>query len=265
MARTLIASVHFYPLKAERPSYGGYYNIPAVALGDDPVIYEITDMVEIQQEPVEGQNRRVTKRHLIDGHTIARDLVQSWTGNRLGCGPDSRPGVFIVRDRLPKLNPDGTNIVDLEGKAVFEDPGDERKQAMFREDLAAARACDANYARYLINDGSAQAMDPRKVQFISALARAAARAYQPSVDWLREGAQLQMKVCQYCSTPILNSIVKCPKCSEVVDITRYAHMQAIEKQAVKDAEMSLVTERRLLKEAQAAAEKAARATELQPA
>src|SRR3954468_1212775 len=97
-----IASVHFFPLSADRPSYNGVFRLPAVAPGGDPVIYEIDDHVELLNEPVEGQNRRTVRRNLVEAIKIARDIVGMWTGkgghSRLGCSADSHPGVWIVRD-----------------------------------------------------------------------------------------------------------------------------------------------------------------------
>lgn len=232
-----IASVHFAPLHAERSGYNGVFNIPAVAVGADPVIYEIDDHVEILNEPVEGQNRRSVRRNLIEAIVIARDIVGMWTGknghSRLGCGPDSHPGVWIVRDRLPKVNADGTLVTNLEGKAILEDISMDLQRELFEEDTVANRAADANFANWLINDASGIASDPRQIKFIQPLARSAARAYQPNIQWLREGAQLQTTTCQYCTKPVLATAVKCPHCAEVINVVEWARLQSIQETALR--------------------------------
>lgn len=243
-----IASIHFHPLKADRGVYGGYYSIDAVPVGGDPIVIMIEDKIQYWQGPyamsgVEGRRSQHSTR--IAAEDIAADIVREWTENGVGKSQDSHPGVWVVREKRPVLNPDGTWVMGLDKHAVFEPATFEECQQMFKEDLAKARACDANYASYLIQDANAIASDPRgnRIPFIQPVARAAAKAYRPDVMWLREGAALQMKICPYCTKPVAESAIKCPSCSEIIDFEAYGRMEARKNESVRKAKEDLTKER----------------------
>lgn len=229
--RAKVASVHFHHLKAEYPTFGGYYEIPAVPLNGEPFILELSEKIELSQGPYETsqqKGKREQRRTLITPDTIATELVRVWTQNRIGCNHLVHPGVWQVRERIPVLDGNGVQILDIENRGVFQDATPEQIESMFAEDLAAARSADAGYANYLIGEGNSKASDPRGnlIPFISAVARAAAKTYRPEVTWLREGAGLEMKTCPYCTQPCPATAIKCPRCLEVVDMEAFATLEA---------------------------------------
>src|SRR5438067_105228 len=126
MSLARVASIHFAEVTADRAIYGGRYAIPAVGLGQKPVILEIEDKVQRDEGPIStgpGGNRRQQLRYHVDGFDIARDIVNQWTANGLGYTPDAHPGIWLVRDRLPLMRKDEHGkedyVMDGFGHQVF--------------------------------------------------------------------------------------------------------------------------------------------------
>lgn len=229
-----IASIFFAPVRAERP-FGGPYEIPAVPVGAEPVILNVTDRIQFEEGPYQlGNNgRRAKRRYLVYGETIARDLVHEWTANGVGMNPQCRPGIWVVRERLPVLNDDGTPVLDAEGIGTWRAATDEERDAMWIEDLNAARAADRSYAHMLFIQANAMADDPRLIPFIAPNARIAAKQYGLTAEWLREDAALAVKSCPYCTKVIPSKAIKCPRCTEIVDVEGYAILESQKAQALR--------------------------------
>ena len=241
---TRIASIHFASVHGERSQYAGVYDIPAVPLGGDPVIIEIKDMVQGWEGTYESSNvvgKRRLNRSMIWGEVIAEDLIMEWTKNGVGRDENSHPGIWIVRDRILETLPTGQIATDAEGKALFRLPSEEEKMHMWEEDLSHAKAADANYAQYLINYVRGQEKLDRggKPLVISPVAKAAAEAYAPESAFLRQGHDLVPRICPYCSDRNPATNVKCKNCHEVIDVPRYAALQAEQKKAVREADRAL--------------------------
>jgi hypothetical protein len=233
---TKVASIYFAPVRAERP-FGGPYELPAVPLGMAPAILTITDRVQIEQGPYElGSNgKRSRRQHLVKGEAIARDVVAEWSANGVGMNPQCRPGIWVIREQLPLINPDGTAQIDADGVALWRDATEEEKLAMWEEDLAAGRQADRSYANMLFVQASGMAEDPRKIPFIAPNARVAAQQYGMTAEWLKEDAALHVKQCLYCTRVIPAKAIKCPHCSEIVDVEGYAALEAQKQAALKQA------------------------------
>jgi hypothetical protein len=229
-----VASVYFAPVRAER-IYGGPYQLPAVPLGADPVTLSITDRVQIEQGPYQlGSNgKRSRRQHLVLGQVIARCVVNEWASNGVGMTPQCRPGIWAVREQLPLLNADGTPQLDADGVALWRAADPAEKNAMWEEDLVAARAADRAYANMLFIQASGMAEDPRLIPFIAANARVAAKHYGLDAEWLKEDAALHVKPCPYCTKVIPAKAIKCPKCTEIVDVEGYALLEAQKQTALK--------------------------------
>ena len=225
-----VASIYFSPVRAER-AYGGTYQLPAVPLGADPAILVIEDRVQVEQGPYQlGSNgKRSRHRYIVRADTIAHCIVAEWTQNGVGMTPQCRPGIWVVRERLPLLKPDGSPELDADGVPLWRAATEEEQAAMWVEDLAAAREADRAYANMLFIQASAMADDPRLIPFIAANARVGAKHYGLQAEWLQENAAIHVKTCQYCTKVIPAGAIKCPKCAEVVDVPAYAELEARKK------------------------------------
>jgi hypothetical protein len=231
-----IASIYFAPLRAER-MYGGPYEVPAVPLGEPPAILTVEDRIQIEQGPYQlgSGGKRSRRQHLVRADTIARCLVTEWAANGVGMTPQCRPGVWVVRERVPVLNPDGTPQLDGDGIALWRPATDEEQETMWLEDLAAARAADRAYANMLFTQANAMAEDPRRIPLIPKTARLAAQHYGLEAEWLHEDAAVNVKPCPYCTKVIPAKAIKCPKCTEIVDLEAYAQLEAQKAAAIKAA------------------------------
>ena len=233
---TKVASIYFAPVRAER-MYGGPYALPAVPLGADPVLLNITDRVQIEQGPYQlGSNgKRSRRQHVVKGEVIARCIVNEWSANGVGMNPQCRPGIWVVREQIPLVNPDGTAQLDADGIALWREAGNVEKNDMWFDDLAAARAADRAYANMLFIQANGMAEDPRLIPFIAPNARIAAKHYGLDAEWLKEDAALHVKPCPYCTKVIPAKAIKCPRCTEIVDIDGYAMLEAQKQAALKIA------------------------------
>src|ERR1700679_1012628 len=112
-----IASIHFAPVEANR-MYGGPFNMPVVPLGAEPAILELEDIMQYDEGPYSlGSNgRRQKTRSPVLGEEQAADFVREWTESGRGMGSYCRPGIWIVRDRLPLtyIDEKGTEIYKLD-------------------------------------------------------------------------------------------------------------------------------------------------------
>jgi hypothetical protein len=240
MALALIASIYFAPVKAER-NYGGPYEMPAVPPGAEPALLPVQDRVQIEEGPYQlgHGGRRAKNRHLVSGESIARDLVNEWTGNGLGMTPQCRPGIWVVRDRIPLLQDNGMPALDADGLGTWRPASEEERAAMWLEDLTAARAADHAYANMLFLQANAKAEDPRLIPYIPANAKLAARQYGMTAEWLKENAALNVRPCPFCTKIISSAAIKCPQCSEIVNVDAYVALEAQRAAAIKAATKEL--------------------------
>lgn len=234
--QAIIASIYFAPVRAER-IYGGPYEIPAVAPGSEPILLAVQDRVQVEEGPYQlgHGGRRQKNRHLVSGESIARDIVSEWTGTGLGMTPQCRPGIWVVRDRIPLLHDNGTPATDADGIGTWRPATEEERLAMWEEDVAAAHAADHAYANMLFLAANAQAEDPRLIPFIPKNARRAAHQYGMSAEWLRENAALNVRPCPYCTKVISGNAIKCPQCSEIVNVEAYVALETAKNIAIKAA------------------------------
>jgi hypothetical protein len=232
--QAVIASIFFAPVKADR-NYGGPYEMPAVPPGGEPVLLVVQDRVQTEEGPYQlGHNgRRSKNRHLVTGESIARDIVGEWTGNGLGMTPQCRPGIWAVRDRIALFDNDGMPSKDADGIGTWRPATEEERLAMWEEDLAAARAADHAYANMLFLGANAMAEDPRLIPFIPKNARLAAKQYGMTAEWLKENAALNVRPCPFCTKIISSGAIKCPSCSEIVNVEAYVALEAQRAQAIK--------------------------------
>jgi hypothetical protein len=221
-----IASIDFIAHHAERPKYGGIFDIPAVPKGAKPFLLAVPDHTEMEKQP-----------HIVGGHQIPRQIlgeeiaacvVNEWAANGLGMSPECGPGIWVVRDTIPLTNEHGELQVDPFTKRALHRPAtDEEKAAMWAEDLAFNIARQERWGEYLIGQGDVLDADPNKKMaiLISPAMRAAATYYGRSVKWLdRKIRANDRKQCPFCLTDIPSAMVKCSSCGEVVDRQRYAEL-----------------------------------------
>jgi hypothetical protein len=234
--QTRVASIYFAPVVAER-LYGGPYKLPAVALGAEPAFLAIADRIQIEEGPFQlGSNGWRSKRqHLVAGEAIASDIVGEWTASGLGMTQECRPGIWVVRERVPLFQPDGTCVMDAEGRAQWRQATDKECEQMWKEDLAAARAADRAYGLMLYTKANAMAEEPKAIPYIPLTAKLAARHYGLEADWLKEGSALDVKSCPYCTKIIPAKAIKCKWCTETVDDEAYAALKAHQAAVLKAA------------------------------
>jgi hypothetical protein len=234
--QALIASIYFAPVKAER-LYGGAYEMPAVPPGADPIVLAVQDRVQIEEGPYQlgHGGRRSKNRHLVTGESIARDIVAEWTGNGLGMTPQCRPGIWVVRDRIALHGDDGRPAVDADGIGTWRPATEEERLAMWEEDLMQARIADHAYANMLFLAANAMAEDPRLIPFVPKNARLGAKQYGMTAEWLKENAALNVKPCPFCTKIISSAAIKCPQCSEIVNVEAYVALEAQRAVAIKEA------------------------------
>jgi hypothetical protein len=235
-----IASIYFAEVKTDRALYGGHYRIPAVAKGGTPEFITVKDEIQRSQEPSPDGKSKYTRRDLIDGRHIAVDIVREWTQETPGMTPQCRPGIWVVRDEMPLLNPDGTPQFDADHNAQWRPATTEEKEQMFQEDLASNRNADANWAEFLIQQGDfLDGQEPSHRKFIGPLAKQAARHWGREREWLEELRDSDIKKCPYCSKSIAKVAVKC-SCGEIVDLEGYARLKQREKEVLEAAGKGVV-------------------------
>jgi hypothetical protein len=112
MALAMVASIYFAPVSTNAGYAAALTRLPAVPPGSEPVL--------LADHRTACKSRRpVSARQSMDGAANARHLVHGrsncpltlWASGRsteLGMTPQCRPGIWVVRDRKPLLNEDGT-------------------------------------------------------------------------------------------------------------------------------------------------------------
>lgn len=235
---TKIASIYFAPLHLDRSAYGGVYNTPAVPRGAEPFILTVTDMVQRWYGPYDEGHKLISR--LIPGETIANDdILPHWTRMGLGMTPTCHPGVWVVRDRMPAFDDSGHPLAELDGegrsKPSFRPATKEEFQAMWAEDLKAAKEADANWAEYLMGEANIKAEDPKQVPYIDHRAKLAAKHYGRDFPWLHELKDIETVACPACTKVISAAAMKCPFCQEIVNIKKYAEREAEKQRAIEAA------------------------------
>jgi len=230
-----IASIYFVDVEAKRPLYGGYYRIPAIKKGSEPFLLRVDDKIQRSQEPGPDGKTKVSARYPVDARDIADDILREWTRETVGMTPDCRPGIWIVRDEVPVTDDQGRPEFDADKRPMWRPATDTERAEMWAEDLAAARIANANWADYLIRQGDLLADDPKQRILISGPMKIAARYFGRDREWLEELKDNDIKHCPYCTKAIAVHTVKCPHCQEVVDVEKYAKLQAQRDAAVEAA------------------------------
>lgn len=250
MERTtaLVASVHFYPVKAKRNYRGASYEIPAVPLNAEPAVIQTHSLIQRDWGPImTGTNKRQERRDPVLADEIARCLVNEWTVLGVKMTPDCRPGIWTVRERLPVIQSeqkivDGNMItfeermmLDGENKQLFRDATDAERKAMWDEDLASARAADRSYAEFCWNDGNRIWDRDKHTQLIPPMYRAAAKQYGLNADWLKEAASSEALPCPRCGTLGSKFTFICAKCLQPTNLEKWAAFEAEKAAAMAEA------------------------------
>jgi hypothetical protein len=239
---TRIASIYFAPVSADRPKFQAQYQIPAVPKGAEPAVIQVEDKIQREEGTYSGSQipgKRQKLIYRILGEDIAKDIVAQWTQYGVGMHPQCHPGIWIIRERIPLLHENGSAQVDAEGVPQWREATADEQNKMWKEDLENAKRCDAAYAEYLILKGDAvdrmEDGDPRKFPGVTESMKLAARQYGIERKWLETLTSADSKLCPYCASVISSKVIKCPHCQSVVDIQRYAQLQAAEAAAVRQA------------------------------
>lgn len=238
---TKVASIHFAPVVCDRTTFGfGIFKMPAVEHGAEPALLFVADKIQIEEGPYEyGQNgRRPKRKYPCAGETIARDIVQDWTQNGISMRPGCHPGIFVVRERLPLLNTDGTPVVDAEGVPQWRDASEQEKTEMYAEDMRDARKADRAYASALYMKANAMAENPKLIELISQATKLGAKHYGLEAEWLKENAATDVKPCPMCTKIIARHAILCPFCHGIADLEKWAAGEATKNTAIKNARLN---------------------------
>jgi hypothetical protein len=235
--------------------YQGVFEVDAVTPGGPPkfvvslinrggkLLREegISNRIQIDyggHEESTNQKRRRQVRETIYANEIAYDLVNEWVKLPFGSSTECHPGVWVVRDRVPNSNDDGTPVLDADGRQDWRDATKEEQMAMWNEDLAANRSADSQYARKVFDYWDAQISKyPKMIEALPQMVRDAAKAYGWMVDWMRSTQAIETKICPFCDRAIRKQAILCPHqdCGQVVDYKRWAEQLALRQQALREA------------------------------
>ena len=165
MGTAHVATIHFHERVVDRKQFQfGTFTLPAVPLGDAPVVIAIPDKIQIDRGPFKDSmrgNQRSVVKFPETGQVIAHDIVKECTASGLGMTEGCHPGTWVVRESMPLLYEQdvfengrliaaqGTHQKDAEGGALWRPATDEEKAVMWAEDLADAVCGDANLSRQL--------------------------------------------------------------------------------------------------------------------
>ncbi len=218
-----IASLYFMPTSMRRPLYGGVYDIPAVPKGSPPIVYEIVDAIQPEKQPhILGGGRIPITIHARD---IATDYVKANSRNGLGMSEDCGPAIWIVRDSIPMLNPDGTPLLDVEKRAQYRPATEEEKAQMWAEDMATQTARQDRWCDWLISQGDILDADPEQKQrvWITPTMRVGAKYAGREGGWVdRSAARADAnKICQFCDKSTSARAPVCQHCNRVIDQSAY--------------------------------------------
>jgi hypothetical protein len=225
-----IASIYFMAVKADRPLYGGHYELPAVPRNADPAILVVEDKIQWEQQLHVQGGGKIPRQ--INGTDIANDIVNEWSRNALGMSGDCGPGIWLIRDVVPEINADGTPVLDVYKKAVFRAATEQEKAAMWKEDVANARARQQAWGDYLIRQGDLYDKEPKTRALIRDLHREACKYYGREREWLQELRDGDVKYCPFCMKALKAEAVKCEFCGEIVDREKYEELTG-KKRAVQ--------------------------------
>ena len=236
-----IASVHFAELRTQRQ--GLTFTTPGVALSGDPVIISVPNVTQTERGPYllsSDKKQRSLHKFPIPDFDIANDIVNEWAHSGLGMNPKCRPGVWVVRDRIPILDDAGNQVLDADGIGSYRSATEDEMRRMFLEDLEQNRACDVEYAKWLIGEANAQAVDPRTIRFIPVKAKLAVEHLGMTTEWMKPGAgSLEMKACMYCQSIIVKKAVICPKCTQCVDPAEFARLKETNERKTEQASLRM--------------------------
>ncbi len=259
MSTARVATIHFSPVKAERARYGGYYALPSRPLNAEPLVLEISDMVEREKGPYNHGSQQPDIYNDILAYDIAVDIVSEWSKNGVGMNPLCHPGVWVVRDRLPVMEFDKNGrevaVLDARQRQIFRSATPEEAKAMWDEDTLANRRADRAYAEWCYREGNAIAADLRRVQFIPEVYKLAARQYGMKAEhWTPEGAALESMACESCTKVVAKQTIYCPWCHQPANRLRAAQW-TVENDALVQQEQTRAREaKKAAKEAEKARE-----------
>lgn len=252
---TRIASIHFAPVSADRSIYGGFYKIPAVTLNAEPAICEIEDKAQHDEGPYmlgEGGTQRVKLQYAVWGEVIAECLINEWTRSGLGMRDGCRPGIWIVRDKIALMREvaleSGDKVkvpqVDVLGHQKYRPAAEMEQEVMWREDLERARNEDKAYAEFCFIQGNAMAaqFDGKLIPYMPKNYKFAAQQYGFEASWALKDSTKHMQACPMCSTTVMQGVIVCHKCLNVIDIPAYARFEARKKAAMLLAEQEELEE-----------------------
>lgn len=230
---TRIASVHFMAVTAHRNYRSAAYIIPVAEEIGNPNIIEVTQLIQREQGPYGANKFREVRTNLITSDEIANDLVKEWTQSGIYMDDEARPGVWIVRDRLPVMDDvvDG-NGVKVGGRirvepnmlgqmtAVFRDATEVERASMWLEDFHMNTQLDARYGDRLISKGLEIHSDPKKFAGtpISIPMKEAARFYKVDAPYLHQLTSVNTKTCPWCLSMVDGRAIICPVCTKTIDV-----------------------------------------------
>lgn len=251
MSMARICSLHWMPLHAERKMFedidrekkcGGIYDIQAVSPGGAPAIITIRDMRQTERggyADSANQKQRSIHRYIIDGQNIARDLVNQWAYQGVGMTEGCRPGVWVLRDSLPVVDPTtGVQLVDADGIGERRPATAEEQREMLAEDIEKYRAADQEFASLEVMKANSQAENPKLVEFITKRAKKAAERLQVEAAWLKPAA-LATRHCPFCESIVSKTAIVCRFCHNVIDAAGFdakeRELKAVSEKATKKA------------------------------
>ena len=225
-----VASIFFEELRVERPIYGGDFKFPAVPREKPPALLLIRDHVQIETLPFSAGGHKIPR--VIAGEHIADDIVLHVATMGLGMSVDCGPGVWVVRDTVPEIAPDGS-IAVANGQPVMRPANEQDKQHMFDQDLTYAIVRQQRYGEYLIAEGDKAEAD-KKRGLVTKRMKAACLYYNRERSWLAELKDGDLRLCPWCVQSIDARAIKCPNCGEVVDMAKYVALLAQRKKAEQE-------------------------------
>lgn len=200
----------------------------------------VPDKIQRSQEPSADGKTKQTNRYLVDGREIAACILAEWTKHTFGMTPQCCPGIFMVREWMPELEPNGMPLFDGDKKPMWREASAEEKESMWQEDLANARKCNDAWGQHLINEGDRLSVDPKERVMISPMSKVAAKHYGKERDWLEELRDGDIKKCQFCTKSVAVTSMVCEHCHQVIDYARYAAEIAKRDAAVETAKAGIM-------------------------
>jgi hypothetical protein len=239
-------------VKAARP-FGGPYQIAALEkLGAIPKRLTVEDATQVERGPYatsafEGQ--RSYQEHIITAYEIAYDIVGAWTQYGLGMNPACRPGIWVVRERVPEMEQDEKGKdryrLDAKKRTIFRPANAEEKKLMWQEDYDASIAADAAYGELLIMNGDfiygLPTDDPRRVPGISPQMRAACDMYKVLRKWTSPITSASTRVCPMCTANVPGAAILCGSCGWCLDPQTYRKMMTEQRELLKGIEPPVPT------------------------